>query len=84
MTEFKQNMTLHFNGGSDFSSLHYEVTADGKPTDITRFTKTNGRPQYRKTEDKLICGDDVFDVLATKGVGIKDWLESHIKQEKSA
>lgn len=71
---------MHLNGGRDFSELHYEVLADGEPTKIVRRVRTDGSPGYLKTVDCFICGDDVFDVLATKGVGLKDWLLSHVSR----
>lgn len=69
-----QSMTLHLNGGPKYSELHYEILADGKPTGITRHKSTNGRPKYLITADQFRFGDETFDVLATKGVGMSDWL----------
>jgi hypothetical protein len=83
MAELKQRMTMHLNGGSEFSQLHYEVLADGKPTGITRVTITDGSPRYKKTKDEFISGDESFDVMETKGVGLKEWLEQQMKRAKS-
>jgi hypothetical protein len=80
MSEAKltQHMTMHLNGGGEFSELHYEIHADGKPTGITRRTRTDGRPKYRITADEMHCGDECFDILATKGAGMIDWIESRL------
>lgn len=76
---FTQRMTLHINGGSDHSSLHYDVLCDGAPTNIKRVTVTNGSPEYKKTKDVLVCGDgEEFDVLAARGVGLVAWLEKKV------
>lgn len=74
-----QHMTLHINGGNKFSELHYEIKADGQPTGITRHTLTNGRPKYLKTTDVLVKGDERFDILASKGVGMIAWIEARAK-----
>lgn len=67
-------MTLHLNGGSKFSSLHYKVLVDGKETGINRLTRTNGRPNYKKISDELYFNDETFDLLKAKGQGIKEWI----------
>jgi hypothetical protein len=79
--ELRQRMTLHLNGGREFSELHYEITADGKPTGITRRVRTSGSPQYLKTVDELQAGDDGFDVLMTKGAGLMEWIEAHLGRD---
>lgn len=68
---------MHLNGGSEFSELHYEIFADGKPTRITRHTFTDGSPRYVKKADVLRYGEDEFDILATRGVGMQEWMEAH-------
>lgn len=75
--KFTQQMTMHMNGGSKFSELHYAVYRDGVKTQIVRGVRTNGSPKYIKAYDIFRCGDETFDVLETKGVGLQDWLESH-------
>ena len=78
MPKFTQRMTMHLNGGNDFSALTYEVMKDGHPAGIARQTRTNGSPEYLKTVDVFVAADgSEFDVLATKGEGLMGWLESH-------
>jgi hypothetical protein len=83
--KFTQRMTMHLNGGDKFSELRYDILADGKPTNLKRVTRTNGRPKYLKTQDVIwdtTKPDDpaaAFDVLATKGVGLQEWLEANAK-----
>ncbi len=69
-----QRLTMHLNGGSKFSELRYEIDADGTPTGIRRLRRTGGSPRYLITDDFLWRGGESFDVLATKGVGMKDWI----------
>lgn len=73
-------MTLHLNGGSKFSELHYKVLVDNKETGITRHTRTDGSPKYKKVADELHYGEDTFDILACKGVGIKEWIMERVNQ----
>ena len=73
MTKFTQSMTLHLNGGSKFSELHYEVLADGKKTHITRHTRTDGSPHYYVTADELHFGEETFDIRRDKDM--MQWLE---------
>lgn len=75
--KFTQQMTMHLNGGSHYSELHYHVSADGVETDIYRFKRTDGSPKYLITQDIFVCGDDQFDCLAARGQGLMDWLEAH-------
>ena len=77
-------MTMHLNGGSKFSELRYEILADDKPTGISRTTRTDGSPRYLKTVDVFYLGEDYFDVLATKGVGLLDWLRARIDALEAA
>lgn len=78
-----QTMTMHLNGGSKFSELRYKILADGANTGITRYTRTNGSPKYLKTVDALVNGNESFDILATKGVGMKEWLLAQIEKNKA-
>ena len=73
---------MHMNGGSKFSELHHDVYRDGEKTEIKRHTRTNGSPKYLKTEDIFACGEDWFDMLETKGVGLQEWLEKHSESLK--
>lgn len=75
--KFTQNMTMHLNGGNEFSELHYKVLLDGKDTGITRHTRTNGSPKYKIIADEFHAGEDTFDVMETHGKGMKEWLEAH-------
>lgn len=74
---FRQTMHMHLNGGSKFSRLVYKITRDGIDTGITRITETNGSPNYLKTADDFVKGDARFDMLATNGVGMTEWLLAH-------
>lgn len=80
---FKQQLTMHLNGGSKFSELHYAILRDDRPTGIRRHKRTDGRPKYLITEDVFFKGEEYFDILATKGVGIRGWLESHSVTEEA-
>lgn len=68
-----QRMTLHLTGAK-YSSCHYVIDADGKPTGVLRHTKTNGRPQYKIVADELHFGEETFDILKAKGRGMVDWV----------
>lgn len=80
MSEFTQRMTLHINGGSDHSALHFDVLRNGLPTGIRRVTTTNGSPEYLKTSDRFISETAEFDILANKGQGMVSWLEAQTKE----
>lgn len=82
--KFTQRMTTHLNGGSEFSELHFAVFADDRPTPIMRVRRTDGSPRYRITHDVFICGEDRFDVLETKGVGLMQWLRGHVDSIEAA
>ncbi len=78
MATYTQKMTMHLNGGNTFSELHYSILADGVETGITRHTRTYGSPHYLKIADELHAGEDTFDVLANRAVGMIAWIESHL------
>jgi hypothetical protein len=79
---FTQRLTMHLNGGSKYSELHYDVFADGKQTAIKRFKGTNGSPKYLVTADIFVCGDESFNNLAARGIGLLDWLCAHHKPQE--
>ena len=68
MTTVTQKLTLHLNGGSKFSELHYKIFADGEDTGMTRHVRTDGRPRYNTTADEIHCGDETLD-LKSEGPG---------------
>jgi hypothetical protein len=78
---FTQRLSMHLNGGHKWSSLSYDVFRDGKPTGIRRFRKTNGSPRYLITQDVLTHGNEEFDLMATKGADVAEWLEKHSQDE---
>jgi hypothetical protein len=69
---------MHLNGGNKFSELHYEIRADGAPTGIKRYRRTDGSPKYLVTADIFACGKETFDVIQTRGIGADEWLRAHI------
>jgi len=77
-----QRMTLHLTGAK-YSSCHYVINADGKPTDIFRHTKTTGRPGYKIVADELHNGEETFDIMAAKGKGMVDWVLARLKSDVS-
>lgn len=76
--KFTQQLTMHLNGGSDYSVLQFAVLADGKPTQIQHVQRTDGRPRYTIVVDVFSCGGDEFDVLATRRIGLMQWLIDHV------
>ncbi len=80
--KFTQRMTLHLNGGSEFSELHYVVLADGEETKITRHTRTDGSPRYNIVADEMHFGSDTFDFLKDKGA--IEWIEARLGKEPPA
>ncbi len=78
---FTRRRLMHLNGGREWSSTTYEIFRDDQPTGIIRFRKTNGSPKYLITEDLLWKDEESFDVMATQGVGMQEWLESHSRGE---
>lgn len=85
--KFTQRMTLHLNGGSDFSRLNYDVMRNDKQTVIKRYMVTDGSPDYKKTQDIFVAShgkdDHIWDVLVQKADGLEDWLEKHYKPKKA-
>lgn len=76
--KFTEQMTMHLNGGSEFSELRYRVYGDGRELPITHARRTDGSPKYLITDDmfRCTCGAE-FDRLAAKGVGLVAWLTQH-------
>ena len=69
-----KHMTLHMNGGSKFSELHYEIRADGKPTGITLHERTNGSPQYKYTAREMHFGPDTLDLMEKGHPDVTEWI----------
>jgi hypothetical protein len=78
MKDWTQKMMMHLNGGEKFSVLDYEIYHKKKLTRITRHTRTSGSPHYLKEVDVLMYGDEHFDILASKGKGMEQWLNEQL------
>jgi hypothetical protein len=72
---------MHVNGGSAYSTLSYDIYADGNPTGIKRYQRTDGSHMYVVTDDVLAIGSDRFDILASRGAGMREWVLAHIKRD---
>ena len=81
---FAQVMTMHVNGGSKYSELHYRIYSDGEPTAITRHKRTGGRPRYLIEMDVFRCGEAEFDNLAARGRGLMEWVTAQHAATKAA
>lgn len=81
---YTMKMCMHLNGGSEFSFLTYEVRKHGKLTNITRTTKTNGSPKYKKISDTFDYGEDSFDFLTNGTKGLQEWLDQHTRELDNA
>ncbi len=77
MSKFTKSMSMHLNGGSNFSELHYSIKKDGKPTNAVQVTITDGSPRYLITSDLIVAGEEVYDMKEKRGAGVLDWLEKH-------
>ncbi len=76
-----KSMTLHMNGGSEFSELHYKILHDGKESGITQHIRTDGSPDYKEVANEFHAGEATFDLLKDKGLDA--WLEANaIRSEK--
>ncbi len=82
--QLAEHMTMYVDGGGKFTEMRYRVYADGEPTNIYREKRTSGRPRYEITDDILRCGDEVFDIKATKGVGVKEWIVARLSPSEPA
>ena len=76
MPVWTQSLKMHLNGGTKFSSIVYNILADGKPTGITRTKRTSGSPKYLIELDRFESSNGYeFDMMKTMGVGLMAWLE---------
>lgn len=80
--EFTQSITMHINGGGNFSELHYMIKRDGKETKIIRRRRTNGSPKYLITVDDFHCGEHTFNNLQARGKGLLEWCIAHSEEEQ--
>ena len=82
--QLTQHMTLHLNGGSKFSELHYAIHADGEPTGITLHKRTDGRPEYRYTDVVLRDGEVEVDLLAEDAPDAVEWIYGRLAPRQEA
>ena len=74
---------IGLNGGSEYSQLHYVVTLDGKDTNITWHTFTDGSPDYKIIGTELHCGDETWDAIKQgRGQPLADWIFDRIQVSK--
>lgn len=76
---FTEQMTMHLNGGSNFSELHYRIYGDGRPLDILHHRCTGGSPKYLIMDDVFVCRvcKSEFDCIAMGRNGLMGWLLEH-------
>jgi hypothetical protein len=79
-----QRLTMHLNGGSKFSELHYEVLADGQPTGITIYRRTSGAPKYKITDYEIHYGEESLDVLTAAKGAMLPWIEERATRALAA
>lgn len=77
-----RRMTMHLNGGSDFSELQYEWFADGNPTGIRQYVRTDGRPQYKVMVNVCTHGDEEYDLLKGDSHGLAEWVLKQLATAK--
>jgi phosphoribosylformylglycinamidine (FGAM) synthase-like enzyme len=82
--ELTTKLTMHVNGGSKFSELHYEVLADKQPTGITIHKRTDGSPNYRYTAFEVQCGEETLDVLKAPNGAMKRWILDRLPNTQGA
>lgn len=77
---FTERMTMHLNGGSEFSELHFRVLVDGHETPIRHHRRTDGSPKYRITDDVFACACGAeLDRRADPRASLRDWLREHAR-----
>lgn len=74
-----KRMTMHLNGGSDYSVINYDVYADGKLTPIKNTVRTDGRPNYKTTVNVWTCGDEEYDLLKGNNHDLCEWLLKQLR-----
>lgn len=78
MPKLTQSLTMHLNGGSEWSELHHKILSDGKETGITHHVRTDGSPHYKILADEFHFGEETFDMLKEKGVDVREWIEARV------
>ncbi len=73
--QIEQHLTLHLNGGEEFSEMHYVLWVGGKVTKITKHVQTNGSPEYKIMISELHFGDDTLDLLISSQNQLTKWIE---------
>lgn len=68
-----QKMALHLNMGREHA-MHYAIHVDGRETQIGRVRTSDRKRGYLVTSDKLICGDDEFDLKAGSMEDARAWI----------
>jgi hypothetical protein len=81
--KFMQKETLHLMG-EGFSTMGFDIFADGKPTRITRVKLTKGSPKFELTLDEFACGDETYNMLGERTEDLQKWLERHVPGESGA
>lgn len=72
----EQRMTLHLNCGQDGHRYCYDILVDGKETSVGRITASK---RGVRTMDKLICGDEEFDVMGAKPGSAKEFILDRVE-----
>lgn len=73
-----QRLTLHLNGGSDFSERHTAIMADGQETGISLHERTDGSPDYHYTARELHYGQEMLDLMQKEGPEPMKWIRDRL------
>lgn len=71
MSRITQRMSLHLNCGKDGHCYVFKLFVDDKPTNIQRFTSSK---HGKKSDDRLLCGDEEFDLMGAKPDAAEDFI----------
>lgn len=74
----EQRMTLHLNCGQDGHRYVYDIIVDGKETSVQRITASKGGV---RTMDKIICGDEEFDVMGAKPGSATEFILDRVETD---
>lgn len=84
MSTYTKKMTMHLNGGSDYSKMVNRVYKDDEETDVYQHIETDGSPSYKIVSSVFLVGDQKFDVIATNAVGLIKWLDEVTEQPQKS
>ena len=78
--QVRQEPTMHLNGGSNYSSMSYDITIMGESVGL-RSTQTDGSPNYKIVSDIIHMNNEELDFRVSGKKKLARWMVERLPSD---